>query len=83
MADGVAGQGPFDVIFINGEVEEIPAGLVQQLSDGGRLVCVKLVGGVGRIHLVERQGELTSARNLFDANVAPVPGFQVEKGFEF
>ncbi len=83
MAEGVAKQGPYDVIFINGSVEMVPDALIEQLSDGGRLVCVKLVRGVGRIHQIERDGDMTVAKNLFDANVAPLPGFQAEKGFVF
>lgn len=80
---GVAKQGPYDVIVIEGAVEEIPAGLVKQLKDGGRLVCVKVEGGVGRAHIVTMEDGVTSARNLFDANVQALPGFQVEKGFVF
>ncbi|SDD55098.1 protein-L-isoaspartate O-methyltransferase family protein [Kordiimonas lacus] len=81
--DGVAKQGPFDVIIIEGMVEDVPEALVQQLKDGGRLVCVKLEGGVGRAHIVKMEDGVASVRNLFDANVPLLPGFEVEKGFVF
>ncbi|NVJ99580.1 MAG: protein-L-isoaspartate O-methyltransferase [Alphaproteobacteria bacterium] len=83
LRDGVAKQGPFDVIIIEGAVEEIPAALVNQLRDGGRLVCVKLEGGVGRAHIVEKEDGVASGRTLFDANVQPLPGFEADKGFVF
>ncbi|NVJ71438.1 MAG: protein-L-isoaspartate O-methyltransferase [Alphaproteobacteria bacterium] len=83
LRDGVAKQGPFDVIMIEGAVEEIPAGLVKQLKEGGRLVCVKLEDGVGRAHIVKMEGGVASGRNLFDANVPLLAGFEVDKGFVF
>ena len=82
-ADGVEGQGPFDVIFVGGAVEEIPARLLDQLADGGRLVCVRDTGGVGRAHLVVRDGQLMAGRDLFDASVPPLPGFARPAAFVF
>lgn len=83
LRDGVAKQGPYDVIVIEGGVEEIPEGLVKQLKDGGRLVCVKLEGGVGRAHIVTMEDGIAAGRNVFDANIQPLAGFQQEKGFVF
>lgn len=83
LCDGVPDQGPFDVIFINGAVETIPECLTDQLVDGGRLVCVLMEGGVGRAHLVTRFNDVLGHRTLFDANVAPLPGFEVPKQFTF
>lgn len=83
LRHGVAKQGPYDVIVIEGAVEEIPEGLVKQLKDGGRLVCVKLEGGVGRAHIVTMEDGIAAGRNLFDANVQPLASFQQEKRFVF
>ncbi|WP_262691350.1 protein-L-isoaspartate O-methyltransferase family protein [Kordiimonas aestuarii] len=82
-AAGVAKQGPFDVIVIEGAVEEVPADLVKQLKEGGRLVCVKLEGGQGRAHIVTMEAGIPSGRDLFDANTPLLPGFMKEKGFVF
>lgn len=83
LAEGVAKQGPYDIIYIEGAVDEIPTALLNQMKDGGRLVCVLLEGGVGRGHMVEnRYGNLV-AQNLFDANVELLPGFSKEKTFVF
>ena len=40
LPDGAAAQGPFDVIFINGAVDEPGERLISQLATGGRLVAV-------------------------------------------
>lgn len=82
-ADGVSKQGPYDVIFIEGAVETIPSKLVKQLKEGGRLVAVKLEGGVGRAHIVRMQDGKANAHNLFDANVESLPGFEAKEEFVF
>ena len=83
LASGVAKQGPYDVIYIEGAVDEVPSKIIKQLKEGGRLVCVLLEGGVGRGHIIEMQDGEANARNLFDANVEPLPGFQKENSFVF
>lgn len=80
---GVAKQGPFDVIVIEGAVEVIPDALIKQLKEGGRLLCVKLEDGQGRAHIVTMEDGIASGRDLFDANIQPLPGFEAEKGFVF
>lgn len=83
LAQGVKGQGPFDVIFINGAVEKIPQVLLEQLADGGRLVSILLSGGVAHGHLVERQAGEFVAHNIFEGEGAILPGFEVSHGFVF
>lgn len=80
---GVAKQGPFDVIFINGSVPKVPANLTKQLSDGGRLLCVIDDNGIGRARKITKvDGELVE-QTLFDAYVEPVPGFEEKASFTF
>ena len=76
-------QGPFDVIFLNGAVETIPDGLLDQLAEGGRLVAVKNSDGIGKTIVSERQGVLFSTRELFDAAIPLLPGFAKSPGFVF
>jgi protein-L-isoaspartate(D-aspartate) O-methyltransferase len=83
MCNGVAKQGPFDVIFIEGAVEEIPAVLLKQLKEGGRLVCVKVEGGVGRAHMISKVDGKFEGQNLFDADVPAIPGFEKKRNFAF
>ncbi len=80
---GLPDQGPYDVIFINGAVPEVPAALIDQIAEGGRLVAVIRADGVGRAHLITRNDGLLSRRPLFDAATPALPGFEVEAGFVF
>jgi len=83
LTAGTPPQGPFDVIFLNGAVEIIPDGLLDQLAEGGRLVAVKNSDGIGKTIVSERQGELFSTRELFDASIPLLPGFAKSPGFVF
>ncbi len=83
LTQGVPRQGPFNVILVNGGVETLPDALVDQLADGGRLVMVRRRGRVGRGILLERVGNATGERVLFDANTPVLPDFTAEPGFVF
>jgi len=83
LTAGTPLQGPFDVIFLNGAVEIIPDGLLDQLAEGGRLVAVKNSDGIGKTIVSERQGVLFSTRELFDAAIPLLPGFAKSPGFVF
>jgi len=84
LAAGLGDHGPFDVIFINGGVAELPEPLIEQLAVGGRLVAV-LNGddGVGRAMLLQRGTAGVSRRTLFDASVPILDDFRKKAGFVF
>jgi protein-L-isoaspartate(D-aspartate) O-methyltransferase len=46
LKSGAAGNGPFDVIFVNGAVEDVPKAWLDQLAEEGRLVVVVAEGAV-------------------------------------
>ena len=81
--DGAAAQGPFDVIFVNGAVEEIPPQWVGQLKEGGRLITILRDGPVGKANFCVRKGSALSRRVAFDATVPVLPGFERAKSFVF
>lgn len=83
---GCVEQGPFDVIFINGAVEEVPAAYKGQLTEGGRMVVVERrgpAGQTGRAVLYSNRDGLVSRRELFDAMIPVLPGFQMAAAFQF
>lgn len=80
---GYPKQGPYDVVFLGGSVERLPEALLEQLADGGRLLVVERRGGIGRAVRYGKFDGLVSALALFDAQVAPLPGFEVAPGFVF
>lgn len=85
LAKGHPGQGPYDVILINGAVGELPGALVEQLAEGGRLVYVKTaptVGG-GKAVLVSKENGVVSETEAFDANIPALPEFAAKPKFNF
>ena len=83
LSQGYATEAPYDVVFVNGAVVEIPSTLVEQLVNGGRLVSVILSDIVGRGTLVTRQNGQTDSIVLFDAQVPILAGFERRAGFRF
>ncbi len=85
FADGHAKEAPYDLIFIDGAVPEVPDTIARQLSDGGRLVAVEMPAGnpVGRGILMSRYGDAFSKRDVFDAVEPVLPGFEKEPEFTF
>jgi protein-L-isoaspartate(D-aspartate) O-methyltransferase len=83
MSDGLPPKAPFDVIFLNGAVEQAPHALTEQLADGGRLVCVVQDGAAGHARLFLKDGGAISERDAFDAQVPVLPGFEKIRSFAF
>lgn len=83
LADGLPGQGPFDVIFVNGAVCETPSAWLDQLAEGGRLVVVLRSGEVGRATVFERSARSIGDRAVFDSAPPFLPGFEPQPGFVF
>ena len=83
LAKGGASEGPYDVIFVDGAVEVLPASLTAQLKDGGRLVVVRGLGGSGQAELHVRSGDAVSGRFAFNASTHLLPGFERPKEFVF
>lgn len=80
---GHAAQAPYDVIVIEGAVDEVPAVLTDQLKDGGRLVAVVGHGHSGRATLWRKEDGLVSSRAAFNAAVQPLDAFRQEPEFVF
>ncbi len=82
---GVAASGPYDVILIEGAVQEVPHVITDQLAEGGRLATVLAdpSGALGVAQLFVKQGGVTSGRPLFDAGTPLLPGFTPPPRFTF
>jgi protein-L-isoaspartate(D-aspartate) O-methyltransferase len=83
LAQGWPGSAPYDVMLIEGAVEEVPQTLFDQLADGGRLVAVVMTEGVGRATLFVEREKAISHRPYFDAAVPPLAEFRRQRGFVF
>ena len=81
LGKGYPSEGPYDVIFLGGAVDEIPAGLFAQLREGGKLVAVEGHGNAAIARLYMRNGDDFSGRSLFNCSIRPLPGFQRKAEF--
>lgn len=81
LNEGLANQGPYDLIFFDGSVPKGLDELTSQLRDGGRLAAIIQDGPIGNAHVYERAGDNVTSRIVFDADVPQLPGY--EKSPEF
>ena len=81
LAAGCPDHAPFNAILIEGAVDAVPAAILEQLADGGRLVTVVMENGVGRATLFRRDGDHLSRRVLFDAHTPGLKEFRNPPGF--
>lgn len=80
---GLAGQGAFDVILLNGAVAVTPSALLEQLKDGGRMVGISAEGYFGQACVWRRVGKQVDRQVVFDAGAHPLPGFAAKAEFVF
>jgi protein-L-isoaspartate(D-aspartate) O-methyltransferase len=83
LAKGCAGEGPYDVILLQGAAEVIPPALFDQLKNGGRLICVLGRGPQGKAMFYRRADTDFSGRPVFDAAAPALPGFAKPPEFVF
>jgi protein-L-isoaspartate(D-aspartate) O-methyltransferase len=83
LAQGCAGEGPYDVILLQGSAEVIPPALFDQLKNGGRLIGVLGRGPQGKAMFYRRVEADFSGRPVFDAAAAALPGFAKPPEFVF
>lgn len=80
---GHAAKAPYDVIFVNGAVDEVPPALFAQLKEGGRLVTVIGEGLASGARVFVRERGMQSERFVFNASVHTLPGFGKTPEFVF
>ena len=84
LREGWPAQAPYDVIVFGGAVSAIPAKIVGQLAQGGRMVVVVAEDkGLGFGTLLLRQGGTVSRRPIFEAAISVLPEFALEPTFRF
>jgi protein-L-isoaspartate(D-aspartate) O-methyltransferase len=87
LSAGWPAAGPYDAIFIDGAVAEIPNIFAEQLAPGGRLVTVLADGpkppGLGRAVIAEPVAGGFAMVKMFDCTARVIPAFQPAPVFEF
>lgn len=84
MEEGCAAEASYGVILIEGAVQKVPAAVLDQLAEGGRLATV-IAGpaSMGVAHLMVKEGGVASGRPLFEAGTPLLPGFAAPPRFTF
>lgn len=80
---GWARGAPYDLILLDGAVEEIPPVLVKQLREGGRLAGAIVERGVSRLVIGRAAAGALGLRSIADAEVEQLPGFERPRAFTF
>lgn len=84
IAEGWPRGGPYDCIFIEGGVEELPPAFAGQLAPGGRLLMLRAAGGrVGHAVIGRLSGATLSLVPEFDCAVTTLPQLRRRPAFVF
>lgn len=80
---GLAGEGGYSLVVIDGAVEELPAAVVAQLAEGGRVVTGIIVRGVARLATGLKTGGAVSLLPLIEMGIPALPEFAAPKPWSF
>ena len=83
LPDGDTAEAPFDVIFIEGAYEVEPRSLLDQLSEGGRLLGVSGLGRAAQVMLQVKTEGVVTGRAVFDASAPLIQAFARKPEFAF
>ena len=83
LAEGAAKSGPYDLVMIQGAVEQMPDALLSQLREGGRIVCIFAEGALGVVRVGHKMDGQVNWRFGFNAGAPVMDGFQRPAVFAF
>ncbi len=83
LAAGAPAGAPYDLLLIDGAVEQIPDALAAQVREGGRVVTGLSDRGVTRIASGVRTATGVGLASVVDSECAVLPGFAKPRGFQF
>lgn len=80
---GAPDGAPYDLLFIDGAVEQVPAAMVGQLADGARVVTGIVERGVTRLCSGRVVAGVLGLASLADMEMVVLPGFATPERFTF
>ena len=83
LEQGHPGQAPYDVIVVDGAVEELPPAFLDQVAVGGRIVTGLVDRGVTRLAAGRRSERGFGLSEFADADCVVLPGFARPRAFTF
>lgn len=85
LEQGAPASAPYDVVLIEGAVQQVPQAIFDQLAEGGRLAAA-VAGAAGAMSVAQifvKEGGVASGRPLFEAGTPLLPGFVPQPHFTF
>lgn len=83
LAEGWAAGAPYDLIFVDGVIEQVPEALLAQLIEGGRLAAAIHENGATRLGLGRKAGAGFGMDLFADCEAVRLPGFEKPRTFVF
>ena len=83
LAKGWPKGAPYDLILLDGAVEEIPPALGKQISPQGLIIGAIDDRGVTRLIVGSCANGAIGWRSIADSDVEPLPGFERPRAFSF
>ena len=83
LTEGDAKHGPYDVIMLQGSVEQIPQAICDQLKDGGRIATLCVDGTSGQCRIGYKRGAQIDWRTAFSGTAPVLDGFEKAPEFSF
>jgi protein-L-isoaspartate(D-aspartate) O-methyltransferase len=83
LAQGHAAAAPYDVLLVDGAVEQLPEALVAQLRPGGRIVTGLIESGATRLAAGQRSAGGFGLAHSVDVDCVALPGFAPPRTFRF
>ena len=81
LSEGAAKHGPYDVILIQGGVEEVPQQILDQLKDGGRIGALFMEDALGVVRVGHKLDGAMTWRFAFNASAPKLAGFEAAEAF--
>ncbi|MEJ7928261.1 protein-L-isoaspartate O-methyltransferase [Sphingobium sp. AN641] len=83
LAAGAAAGAPYDILLVDGAIADLPAALVDQLGEGGRIATGIVERGVTRLCTGRKAGGTFGLASLADIEMVVLPGFSKPERFVF
>ena len=83
MIDGWKKGAPYDLIIIDGAIENVPKAIARQLDSHGRIATGTVANGVTRIAIGRRSGDGVALLPVADIGMPVLADFATPKGWSF
>lgn len=83
LAEGHADGAPYDLLLIDGAVEDVPQALIDQLADGGRCGTGLTDRSLTRLAVGRKSGGKIGFITIADVGLTVLPGFGKPRPFTF